>query len=101
METKMDPDDPLAALRGQAQDAIADNALQLGQALPGAEADPNPADCEFDFVGGAGTGGPYLESLRKSFEKAGIQHVNVPNQGNRVGNPLRDAPLYRIAPDVA
>jgi len=97
----MDPDDEVASLRGAAQDAIADNALALEQPPAGdASAEPPTNDCEFTFVGGAGTGGPYLESFRKAFEKAGIQHVDVPNQGDVTGDPRKDAPLYRVAPDV-
>jgi hypothetical protein len=94
----MDPDDPLGGLRDAAQDAIADNAVVLGQP-PAADASAN--DCEFNFVGGAGTGGPYLESFRKAFEKAGIQHVNVPDQGGQPNRPHDDAPLYRVIPDLA
>jgi hypothetical protein len=99
----MDPDDdPLGGLRGAVQDVIADNALSLGQ-LPAGDGPANAPtnDCEFNFVGGAGTGGPYLESFRKALEKAGIRHVNARNQGGQAGRPQDDAPFYRVIPDLA
>jgi hypothetical protein len=98
----MGPDDPLGGMRSAAQDAIADNADALG--LPpsgGSSADGPTNDCEFTFVGGAGTGGPYLDSFRKAFEKARIQHVIVPNQGGPPYDPHGNAPIYKLVGDLA
>lgn len=96
-ESDMDSMSPPA---DQASDTIARNAVTLDSLTPTASNAAPTNDCEFTFIGGAGTGGPYLDSFRRAFEKAGIQHVRVPNQGGSTGDPRQDAPAYRIAPDV-
>lgn len=109
----MDPDDTLDGLRGQVQDQIAAAAVDLGQPeqpapapatpdfsnLPPA-APPGGNDCEFTFIGGAGTGGPYLNGFKTAFDKAGIQNVKAPNQGGAPSDPSSNAPIYRVAGDV-
>ncbi|HEX3888702.1 MAG TPA: hypothetical protein VHW05_14490 [Phenylobacterium sp.] len=111
-----DDDDAMAGLRADAADVLADNQADAPQApqtegppppqAPAASASPPASetptnDCEFNFIGGAGVGGPYLDSFKRAFERAGIQHVNVPNEGGTPRDPQGDAPLYRVLSDVA
>lgn len=42
---------------------------------------PEAQNVEFTFVGGAGTGGAYLNDFKRAFEGAGIRDVKVPNDG--------------------
>ena len=96
----MSSNDSLSRLRESVASQIGANAVALGLRPQGADHSGNPMDCEFTFIGGAGTGGPYLDGFRRSFEKAGIQNVRVPNQGGPPVNPRGDASLGRVAVDA-
>ena len=68
---------------------------EISHLMQGAE--PNLADCEFEFIGGAGETGPYLDAFKRSFDKAGIQHVTVPSHTMNWGRLADDV---RSVPDI-
>jgi len=74
--------EPYGAVSGGPNgDTASDGLLLSPQEQAALAAAPTSNNCEFTFVGGAGVGGPYLNSFKTAFEKAGIQNVRVPNQG--------------------